>query len=99
FCAPRLRLRAGLRTGTWTRTRTGLRGRLLIKLGADILKFALQIVVSALDRVGVVAIDRVAHRSNGIFDQLFLIARDLVAEFFELLLGLISEHVGVVLDL
>src|SRR4029077_5193288 len=49
-------------------------------------------------RVGVVAINRVAHRSNGVFDLLFLVARDLVAEFLELLLGLVSQHVGVVLD-
>src|SRR5439155_11645311 len=53
----------------------------------------------AFDRVGVVAIDRVAHRSNGVFDLLFLIARDFVAQFLELFLALISQHVGVVLDL
>src|SRR5262245_31140892 len=66
FCAAtwlRLRTRPGLRT--WTRT--SLRRCLLVKVCTDFLELALQIVVSALDCIGVVAINRVAHRSNGIF--------------------------------
>jgi hypothetical protein len=72
---------------------------LLVKLGADFLELVLKIVVSALHRVGVVAIDRVAHGRDSVFDLLFLVAGNLVAELFQLLLRLIREHVGVVLDL
>src|SRR2546428_668634 len=57
------------RTSFRSRLRTGLtglralRGCLLIKLRADFLEFVLQIVIRALHRVGVIAINRIAHRA------------------------------------
>ena len=41
---------------------------MLVKLGADLLEFVLQVVVGPFHRVGVVAIDRIAHRGNGVLD-------------------------------
>src|SRR5207302_714459 len=56
-------------------------------------------VVRQLHRVGVVAIDGVAHGGDGVFDGFLFVAGNFVTEFFQLLLALIREHVGVVLDL
>ena len=52
---------------------------LLVKLGADFLELVLQVVVGPLHRLGVVAIDRFAHRGDGVFDLLLLVAGNLVA--------------------
>src|SRR5947208_15312157 len=68
-------------------------------LSADFLELVLQVVVGPLHRVGVVAIDRVAHRGDRVLDLFAFVARDFVAKFFQLLLALVGEHVGVVLDL
>src|SRR5205085_4022869 len=62
-------------------------------------ELALQVVVSAFDRVGVVLVDRFADRGDRVLDRFAFIGRDLVAQFFQLFLGLIREGVGVVLDL
>ena len=72
---------------------------MFVKIGADFLELVLQIVVGPFHRVDVVAIDRVANGRNGVFDLLLLVAGNLVAQLFQLLLGLIGKHVGVVLDL
>src|SRR5213076_3285961 len=93
---------AGTRARFGSGLRTGLRAcrrRLLVKFSADFLELVLEIVIRPLHRVGVVAIDRVAHRGDSVFDLLLLVAGNLVAEFLQLLLALIREHVGVVLDL
>src|SRR6266567_2269363 len=91
--------RTSFRSGLRTSLRASPRGRLLVKLGADFLELVLQLVVRALHRVGVVAIDRVPHRGDGIFNGFLFVSGNLVTEFFQLLLALIREHVSVVLDL
>src|ERR1043166_8475207 len=89
-----------LRTGLRARVGPSLRARrwsgagrgLLVKVGADFLELVLQVVVSPLHRVGIVLLDRFP---NG----LGRVLRNLVAEILELLFALVSQSVGVVLDL
>src|SRR5439155_26634168 len=60
---------------------------------------ALQVVVSALDRVGIVLVDRFTDGGDRVLDRFAFVRRNLVAQLFQLFLGLIREGVGVVLDL
>src|SRR5439155_6709190 len=97
FCSrPTTGFRTRLTRAGW---RLSLRRRLFVKLGADVLKLALEIVVSALDRVGVVFVDRFTDGGDRVLDRFAFVGRDFVAKFFQLFLGLIRQRVGVVLDL
>src|SRR5438067_9685026 len=93
-------LRTGLGpAGFGPRVRTVAGGGLLVKIGADFLELVLQVVVGALHRVGVVLLDRFPNRFDRVLDLLPFVFRNLVAEILELLLALVGERVGVVLDL
>src|ERR1043166_3330780 len=96
-----------LRTGLRARVGPSLRARrwsgagrgLLVKVGADFLELVLQVVVSPLHRVGIVLLDRFPNGLDRVLDLLALVLRNLVAEILELLFALVSQSVGVVLDL
>src|SRR3954470_21765214 len=94
-------LRVGLRAGAHVGAglRTGVGGSLLVKIGADFLELVLQVVVGLLHRVGIVLLDRFPNGFDRVLDLLAFVFRNLVAEILELLLALVSQSVGVVLDL
>src|SRR6476661_2517460 len=91
----------GLRTGAHVGARLGtsVGGSLLVKIGADFLELVLQVVVGLFHRVGIVLLDRFPNGFNRVLDLLAFVFRNLVAEILELLLALVGQSVGVVLDL
>src|SRR5205823_8062683 len=97
FFSPLARLR--FRAWLWSGLRARPGRRLFVKFSADFLELVLQIVVGSFHRFGVVLFDCFAHRGDGVFHLLLLVAGNLVAEFLQLLLALISKVIGVVLDL
>src|SRR5439155_23477812 len=94
-------LRLGLRAGACIGTRGGASagGGLFVKVGADFLELVLQVVVGLLHRVGIVLLDRFPNRFDRVFDLLPFVFRNLVAEILQLLLTLVGQGVGIVLDL
>src|SRR5438067_158189 len=92
-------MRLRIRTIFWSGLRARSSLRLFVKFGTDFLEFILQVIVGPFHRFGIVLVDRFAHRGNGVFHLLLLVAGNLVTEILQLLLALISEVVGVVLNL
>jgi hypothetical protein len=93
----RVGLGTGAHVGAGLRTRAG--GSLLVKIGADFQEFVLQVVEGLLHRVGIVLLDRFPNGFDRVLDLLAFVFRNLVTEILELLLALVSQSVGVVLDL
>src|SRR5438067_7891602 len=92
-------MRLRIRTIFWSGLRARSSLRLFVKFGTDFLEFILQIIVGPFHRFGIVLFDRFAHRGDGVFHLLLLVAGNLVAQFLQLLIALISKVIGVVLDL
>ena len=59
---------------------TSLRGGLLVELRTDLLEFGLEVIERTLNGIVVIALERFAYLSNGVFDRLFRCFVQLVAK-------------------